>query len=111
MRSKRNEAIVCADGFRMSVQGHESAYCNPRADDAERYTEVEVGFPSEKEPLIVPWAEDKTRLTETVYGYVPVSVVTNVIAKHGGIVRGQLPNGVPYLSALDDFLVDTPDQK
>ena len=41
-----------------------------------------------------------------MYGYVPVSVVTNVIAKHGGIVRGQLPNGVPYLSALDDFLVD-----
>ena len=84
MRSKRNEAIVCADGFRMSVQGHESAYCNPRIDDAEKYTEVEVGFPSEKEPLIMPWAEDKKRLTETVYGYVPVSVVTNVIAKHGG---------------------------
>jgi len=26
-------------------------------------------------------------------------------------VRGQVPNGVPYLSALDDFSVDTPDQK
>jgi len=46
-----------------------------------------------------------------VYGYVPVSVVTNVIAKHGGILRGQVPNGVAYLNALDDFLVDTRDKE
>ena len=111
MRSKRNEAVVCADGFRMSVQGHNSAYCAPRIDDAEKYTQVEIGYPSDVEELIMPWAEDPSKPTETVYGYVPVSVAINVIAKHGGIVRGQLPNGVPYLSALDDFLVDTPDQK
>jgi len=111
MQSKRNETIVCADGFRMSVQGHESAYCAPRIDDAEKYTEVEIAYPSDVEELIMPWAEDARKPTETVYGYVPVSVVTNVIAKHGGIVRGQVPNGVPYLSALDDFLVDTSNER
>ena len=56
MRSKRNEAVVCADGFRMSVQGHNSAYCAPRIDDAERYTQVEIGYPSDVEELIMPWA-------------------------------------------------------
>ena len=108
---KRNEAVVCADGFRMSVQGHEDAYCTPRTNDAEKYTEVEIGYPSDVEELIMPWAENPIRPTETIYGYVPVSVVTNVIAKHGGVVRGQVPNGVAYLNALDDILVDNNDKR
>jgi len=83
---KRNEAIVCADGFRMSVQANGGAYCQPRIDAAEKYTDVEIGFPSEEEPLIMPWVEDERKPTDTVYGYVPVDVVTNVIVKHGGIV-------------------------
>ena len=111
MRTKRNEAVVCADGFRMSVQGHNSAYCAPRIDDAEKYTQVEIGYPSDVEKLIMPWAEDPSKPTETVYGYVPVEIVTTVIAKHGGILRGQVPNGVAYLEALDDFLVDTSDER
>ena len=111
MPYKRNEAVVCRDGFRMSVQGHQDAYCTPRINDAEQYTQVEVGYPSHREEIIMPWAENPDEPTETVYGYVPVSVVTNVIAKHGGILRGQVPNGVAYLNALDDFLVDTSDER
>jgi hypothetical protein len=111
MPYKRNEAVVCRDGFRMSVQAHDGAYCSPRIDDAEKYTQVEVAYPSHAEEIIMPWAENPDEPTETVYGYVPVSVVTNVIAKHGGILRGQVPNGVAYLNALDDFLVDTSDKE
>ena len=95
----RNKRVVCADGFSMSVQAHDGAYCDPRIDGAEKYSLVEVGFPSEAEPLILGFAEDPDRPTETVYGYVPVQTVALVLAKHGGIVEGDVPNGVAKLSA------------
>ncbi len=106
-----NEAVVCSDGFRMSVQANENAYCDPRINGAEIYTQVEVGFPSEREPLLMSWAENEQDPTGTVYGYVPVSVVTDVIAKHGGIYAGQVPNGVLHLKEVKDFIIDTPQEK
>ena len=33
----------------------------------------------------MPYAEDRERPTDTVYGYVPVEIVERVIEKHGGI--------------------------
>lgn len=90
---------ICADGFSMSVQASEYNYCTPRESDADRYVEVEVGFPSSEEPLLVEYADDKTDLTNTVYGYVPVGIVTTVIAKHGGLVEGEVPPGVAPLKA------------
>ena len=92
--------VVCADGFEMSVQAHHGAYCTPRVSGAERYTEVEVGFPSRKEPMLLEWAEEPATPTESIYGYVPVSTVGLVIAKHGGMVSGEVPAGVPPLQAL-----------
>ena len=91
---KLNEYVVCADGFRMSVQANENAYCEPRRDHQEKYVLVEIGFPSEEEALIMPWCEEPKKPAETVYGYVPVDVVTNVIVKHGGMVSGEVPPGV-----------------
>jgi len=83
----------------MSVQAHQGGYCSPRINDAERYESVEVGFPSEVEPLLAQWCEDPEQPTNTVYGYVPSHVVTTVIAKHGGMVEGEVPNGVANLEA------------
>jgi len=77
--------VVCADGFTMSVQASEIHYCAPRENDAEYYSEVEIGFPSMADPLIEQYAEDLENLTDTVYGYVPVEIVEQVILKHGGI--------------------------
>ena len=91
---KRNKMVVCADGFNMSVQAHDGAYCEPRLDAQRKYTLVEIGFPLWEEPLIMPWCEDDRDPTHTVYGYVPVDVVTNVIVKHGGMVEGEVPPGV-----------------
>mgnify|MGYP003646322431 FL=1 len=91
---KRNEKVICADGFSMSVQAHAGAYCLPRMTGAPIYREVEVGHPSAEESMLMDWAEDALHPTDTVYGWVPVKVVTNVIAKHGGIVSGAVPPGV-----------------
>ena len=97
-----NKTIICKDGFEMSVQAHEGAYCRPRVDNAERYEAVEVGYPSEQEPLLMEWAENKKSPTGTVYGWVPAARVSLVCAKHGGIVSGELPAGIPYIKANND---------
>jgi len=94
-----NKIVECADGFRMSVQARDGLYCIPRLDAQARYTAVEIGYPSVEEPLIMSYAEERRRPTDTVYAYVPSSVVTLVLAKHGGIVDGELPPGIPYLRA------------
>jgi hypothetical protein len=94
MRDPLNKKVICADGFTMSVQANENAYCEPRRCNEETYALVEVGFPSVEETLLMPWAEDRRRPTDTVYGYVPVDIITTVIVKHGGMVEGQVPPGV-----------------
>ena len=93
---KTRDYVVCADGFTMSVQASENHYCSPRADGAEViYGRVEIGFPSEREPEFdeyVEQLEDATiNWTGSVYGWVPADIVALVIAKHGGMVSGQIP--------------------
>ena len=84
----------------MSVQADAGHYCEPRVNGAEKYDSVEVGFPSDYEPLLAPYAEDNENYTGTAYGWVPGEVVRDVCAKHGGIVSGELPNGIPYLESV-----------
>jgi hypothetical protein len=96
---KRFELVECVDGFKMSVQANGTAYCSPRIDDADNYTEVEIGFPSHREELLIEFAEEPNKPTETVYAWVPTQIVTTVIAKHGGMVSGEVPPGVAPLKA------------
>ena len=90
LTSTRLPKIVCSDGFSMSVQVGSSLYYTPKKV-AKRYSAVEIGFPSEDEPLIEKYAESyydpdvDFKYTETVYPYVPVRVVDKVLKKHGGI--------------------------
>ena len=84
MTRSYNPHVVCKDGFEMSVQAGQSLYSEPR-DVADSYEEAEVGFPSEEEHLIAKYAEDGESLCDTVYGYVPCSIIDQVIEKHGGI--------------------------
>jgi hypothetical protein len=108
--------VVCADGFTVSVIAGGGTYCTPRpvlcahpyndelcSDTAPvsdimytaackysgPYTEVEVGYPSDvPEPWEI-WAEfveDAEKPTETVYAYVPVEDVRDLIRLHGGEV-------------------------
>jgi hypothetical protein len=99
VKLKLNKKIICKDGFTMSVQANEGAYCSPRVDNAERYVAVEVGYPSVREPLLMEWAENKDEPTNTVYGWVPSERISLVCIKHGGIVSGDLPVGVPFVKA------------
>ncbi len=89
MTSSRLPHIVCSDGFSMSVQVGYSLYSKPKKV-AKRYSEVEIGYPSEHEPLLEEYAETIFEdgfvdYTDTVYPYVPVKVVDKVLKKHGGI--------------------------
>ena len=90
MTSTRLPHIVCTDGFTMSVQVGYSLYSKPKKV-AKRYSEVEIGYPSEHEPLIEEYAECFTfeeldiDFTDTIYPYVPVKIVDKVLKKHGGI--------------------------
>lgn len=77
MRENRPEAI-CADGFKMSIQASDEHYCQKTNDGS--YASVEIGFPSSSESLLDDYGDDG------VYGYVPLTVVDAIIAKHGGIL-------------------------
>ena len=112
----KNPAIRCKDGFTMSVQAKDGAYCSPREDYPNTpYTHVECGYPSSKpvtkelrefaeclhgKPTkrrikLFGWViRDGYDYTETVYGYVPVEVVEAEFKAHGGIVEGKFP--VPH---------------
>ena len=61
MERRLNKKVTCKDGFTMSVQANEGAYCSPRIDKALKYTAVEVGFPSDSEDLLIKWAETMAR--------------------------------------------------
>ena len=87
------ERIICMDGFSMSVQASTTAYCSPRADSAKAYGAVEVAYPSQPEDLLEPHrdGDDGDDPTQAIYPYTPAAMVLQVIAKHGGMVDGELP--------------------
>jgi len=78
-------AITCADGFTVSVQASRGHYCSPR-DDFGPYSSFELGFPSEPDHLIMEYAENPSEPTGTIYGWVPVDVVEQLIENHGGVL-------------------------
>ena len=86
---KQIPQIVCQDGFTISVQASECHYTSPRRDfkDARMYDKMELGFPNKEESLILEYAENPEKPTETVYGFVPVEIINEVILKHGGLKR------------------------
>ena len=91
MTRSYNPHVVCKDGFKMSVQAGQSLYSTPK-DVADDYDEAEVGFPSTEETLLTTYAEDNDNLCDTVYGYVPCSIIDEVIEKHGGIDEEAIVN-------------------
>lgn len=77
--------IYCEDGFEMSVQAGSGLYSTPREDlESGEYTACEVEFPSREEELLMPYAKDPMEPIESVYAFVPVEVIEQIIEKHGG---------------------------
>lgn len=84
--------LYCMDGFNVSVQAGEEFESVPREDLPDcGYTAVELGFPSEFEECLHKYAEDKRKMTHTVYCRVPVEVVEALVAKHGGFFESRMP--------------------
>jgi len=75
--------VTCKSGLTLSVQASASHYCSPR-DNIGPWSEVEVGFPSQKVDALLPYAEDASDPCDTVYAYVPIEVVEYVIESNGG---------------------------
>lgn len=78
--------IICRDGFSMSVQGGSYSYSNPR-DFGTVYNEMEIGFPSDEEILLSDYKEGDNLDVRSVFGYVPVEVIIQIIKKHGGFKK------------------------
>lgn len=78
--------IYCMDGTTLSVQTGQNLYCSPR-EDYGPWTAVEVGFPSRGFAQLMPYidGDEDTDPTQTVYGYVPIHIVEEVIESCGGI--------------------------
>ena len=81
--------VICNDDFEFSAQASYTHYSEPRAMSDE-YTQVEIGYPSLNDRIIAEYREDYGweeghGLTNPVYPYVPVEVVDELIAYHGGI--------------------------
>ncbi len=78
-----NKRTVCPDGFSISIQANEYAYCEPRQDFGP-YTEVELGYPSDIPPdYILKYSENDDDYTQTIYAYVPLELVIKMLAEHG----------------------------
>lgn len=101
MKITKNRRAICKDGFSLSVQADSMTYCSPRVDNADEYTAVEVGFPSAHEPLLAPYQDGEGAMTQSVFAWVPASVIALVLIKHGGMVEGELPAGIPDYTMPD----------
>jgi|15BtaG_2_1085339.scaffolds.fasta_scaffold00310_24 hypothetical protein len=80
--------IVCNDGLTFSMQASRFHYCTPRVDNAETYTEVEIGLPSRRVDLWMPYIDtmnEDTDPTRASYAYVPTHLVVEAIEQAGGL--------------------------
>ena len=100
MRKPKNPVIKCKDGFAMSVQADDGAYCEPRESYPDvPYSKVECGFPSST-PTTKELRECAELFDEpydycgTVYPYCKIEAVQAELDAHGGIVEGRLPSNV-----------------
>ncbi len=95
---KLRPLITCNDGTRLSVQASSCHYSIPREDGLSSYSQVEVGYITDKEGnRITPpdsWRfySNGHKFPNDVYAYVPIEFVTEFIASHGG-----QENGVVFL--------------
>ena len=88
-------AIICNDGFKMSVQAGSGYHCEPR-EETTIYNSVEIGFPNYDDILAVFQcgsleqyeAEKNYYLQDPLNGIlekIPVEIVQKLINKHSGI--------------------------
>ena len=79
-----NPCLVCKDGFWLSVQGDRSAYSKPRSKEVNIY-----GYDSMEirgsDVLPQEFSQYQDGKGSRIYGYVPVEMIENLLASHGGV--------------------------
>jgi len=75
-------------GLTWSIQAGQFIYSSPK-NSIGPHTHVEVGFPSEEIQLLNPFAENPDDLTGTVYPYVPIEIIEQIISDNGGIEEAE----------------------
>jgi hypothetical protein len=83
--------VRCADGYTVSVQAGNRWNSEPQLDTG-WYSKVELGYPTAADEELRDYADEKRDLRGTVYGFVPVKLVDEVLTKHGGIVGADFSN-------------------
>lgn len=80
--------LTLKDGTKLSIQASHAHCCTPRKTirDYKAYTHFEIGFPSVKIQSLMEFAEDQEKPTDTVYGYVPKSIIDKIVRVRGGVV-------------------------
>ena len=109
----RRLPLCCKDGFFISIQASAGHYCTPRRTYDGPYSQIEAGYPSWVEELLLPYMRDKVTFRAmlksvfskfvtwrmkrymvwawlqgpkaAIYPWLPVEVMDAVIAKHAGI--------------------------
>lgn len=83
--------IECADGYRFSAVAGFGIRSTPTMELHQYvvgpFSHLEIGFPSSTPEPWDEWSkyvEDSDHPTETVYSYVPVELVKDLVARHGG---------------------------
>lgn len=80
-------AVICKSGLKLSIQASQGHYCSPKKTlPAENYSAFEIGYPSKVVKELHDYAENRYDLLNTIYGWVPVSVIKKIIKRNGGIV-------------------------
>ena len=86
----RTKRLLLQSGLSLSIQASSGHYCSPRKNaECETYAmyyEFEIGFPSQKIDKLMQYAEQPDEPTETVYGFVPKSLIKEIIDDNGGVV-------------------------
>ena len=76
-------SVTCADGFWISIQGHDGAYSKP-SDICYliyQYDQMEIKVSAEV-PELKKYQDGEG---STIYGYVPIELIENLLVTHGGI--------------------------
>jgi hypothetical protein len=76
--------ILCTDGTIISVQASSTHYCSPKSDTAYAYSAVEVLIDKPNDPK-------GYNSPDKVESWMDAETLMRLIAKHGGIIGGQLP--------------------
>lgn len=78
--------IFCKSGLKFSAQASEFHYCSPRHNSTP-YFSIEIGYPSERVEKLIPYAENSNDPSDTVYSWVSVELIDEIIEENGGIVN------------------------